>query len=30
MKWSLRFTTRWLALGLAVTLGAYILVEVMG
>lgn len=30
MNWSLRFTAHWLAVGLAVTLAAYILVEVMG
>lgn len=30
MSWSLRFTTRWVTVGLAVTLGATILVEVMG
>ena len=30
MSWSLWFTARWATVGLAVTLGAYILVEVMG
>ena len=30
MSWSLRFTARWATVGLAVTLGALILVEVMG
>ena len=30
MSWSLRFTAHWLTLGLAVTLGTLIFVEVMG
>ena len=30
MSWPLRFTAHWLTVGLAVTLGALILVEVMG
>jgi len=30
MRWSLRFTVHWATVGLAVTLAATILVEVMG
>jgi hypothetical protein len=30
MSWSLRFTAHWVTVGLAVTLGAFILIEVMG
>ena len=30
MSWTVEFLTRWLTAGLAVTLGAVILVEVMG
>ena len=30
MSWSLRFTARWFTMGLAVTLGALIVVEVLG
>lgn len=30
MSWSVRFTARWVTVGLAVTLGSLILIEVMG
>ena len=30
MSWSLRFTAHWLTVGLAVTLGALIFIEVLG